>query len=354
MSFLLASDIAEIAKGAAALAGDFAGKTILITGGRGFLGRYFTETFAALNAGPLRKKPCRLLILDNLITAGEAGVALKLPSHAKFVRHDVAKPYALTGPVHFILHAAGIASPYYYRAYPLETLEAAISGTKNMLELAKRHGARVLFFSSSEIYGDPDPKHVPTPESYRGSVACQGPRACYDESKRLGETLCWIYHTKFGVSVCSVRPFNVYGPGMQESDYRVLPNFASRIKAGEPVNLYGTGRQTRTFCYVTDAIGGFLKVLARGVPGEVYNIGNPEPEVSMHDLAKRVEAALKRPVKQRLVEYPDSYPADEPTRRCPDITKARLQLGYTPQVPLDEGLKRFFSWALKTYTGKAG
>ncbi len=348
--FLLKSDVAEACRHLGEMARNFSGKRILMTGGRGFLGRYFTEVFAHLNAHVL-KRPCELIILDNLITAGKAGAkSFKLP-HVRLVKHNVIKPYRMRGKVDYILHAAGIASPYYYRLYPLETMEVAIQGTKNMLELAKEQGARVIFFSSSEIYGDPDPKHVPTPESYRGNVSCHGPRACYDESKRLGETLCGIYHVKFGTHVSMVRPFNVYGPGMQENDYRVLPNFASRIKAGKPLMVYGTGNQTRTFCYISDAINGFLRVLAHGAPGEAYNIGNPEPEISMAELVKRAEAALGRRIKHNLVEYPDSYPADEPNRRCPDITKARLHLGYQPKVKLEEGLKRFFGWTDKAYTG---
>ncbi len=150
-----------------------------------------------------------------------------------------------------------------------------------------------------------------------------------------------------------VRPFNVYGPGMQEADYRVLPNFASRIKSDLPLHIYGTGRQTRTFCYVTDAIAGFIKVLVRGTAGEAYNIGNPTPELSMLELVKRTEGVLGRPVKRAIIEYPDSYPADEPNRRCPDITKARLQLKYEPRVGIDEGLKRFYDWALAAYKGSA-
>lgn len=350
MNFVLPSDVAEIAAGLAGEAKRFSGATILMTGGRGFLGRYFLEVFAHLNAKVLAK-PCKLIILDNLITAGEAAKQkLKVP-HVRFIKHDVIEPYDHKGKLDFIIHAAGIASPYYYRAYPLETLEVAISGTKNMLELADKKKARMLFFSSSEIYGDPDPKHVPTPESYRGNVASLGPRACYDESKRLGETLVYVFHHKFGTQASIVRPFNVYGPGMQEADYRVLPNFASRIKGGRPLKLYGSGRQTRTFCYVVDAIVGFLKVLARGQAGEAYNIGNPRPEVSMLDLVRRSEVALGKKIKHQVVEYPDSYPADEPNRRCPDIAKARLQLGFEPQVGLDEGLRRFYRWADAVYTG---
>ena len=154
-----------------------------------------------------------------------------------------------------------------------------------------------------------------------------------------------MYH--FGIG-----PFNVFGPGMRETDYRVLPNFASRIKAGLPLNVYGSGDQTRTFCYITDAMVGFLLVVLKGVPGEAYNIGNPKPEISMIDLVKEIERVASSKVEYNIVEYPDSYPADEPNRRCPDIRKARLQLDYDPAVELDEGLKRFLDWADAVYTGE--
>lgn len=351
MSFILASDIAEIVENLGATAEAFAGKTVVLTGGRGFLGRYLSEVFAHLNWSVL-EKPCELIAVDNLITAGKLGAASSEAKGVKFIQHDIIQPLKIDGPVHYIMHAAGIASPYYYRAYPLETLDVAVAGTRNMLEVARLHNARLLFFSSSEIYGDPDPKQIPTPESYNGNVSCLGARACYDESKRLGETLCRIYHTKFGTATNMVRPFNVYGPGMQEADYRVLPNFASHIKANRPLRIYGSGKQTRTFCYITDAIVGFLKVLVHGVPGEPYNIGNPKPEISMLELAKEIEAVLGRKVAVDTVQYPDSYPADEPNRRCPDITKAILQLEFHPHVSLREGLRRFFTWTNQTYTGE--
>jgi UDP-glucuronate decarboxylase len=221
-----------------------------------------------------------------------------------------------------------------------------------MLELAQRSNARFSFFSSSEIYGNPEAKYVPTQESYRGNVSCQGPRACYDESKRVGETLCYIYNTQNGTKTNTIRPFNVYGPGMQENDYRVLPNFASRIKSGEPLQIYGGGTQTRTFCYITDALVGFLSVILNGVPGEAYNIGNPKPEVSMLDLVKKLQLIASDKIEYSLVEYPDSYPADEPMRRCPDIRKANLQLGFKPTTSLDDGLTRFLSWSNKVYVGE--
>jgi UDP-glucuronate decarboxylase len=348
---LLKSDISEIVDRIRPAAADLAGKTILLTGARGFLGRYFMEVFAELNASVL-ETPVKLVALDNLITAGDAGKVIPDMPNVEYVEHDVIQPFEMKGDVDYIIHAAGIASPFYYRAYPLETLEVAITGTRRMLELAEEKNARITFFSSSEIYGDPDPKHVPMAESYRGNVSCQGPRACYDESKRVGETLCYIFHTHYGTKTNTIRPFNVYGPGMQETDYRVLPNFASRIKGDDPLHVYGSGTQTRTFCYITDAMVGFLLVILKGIPGEAYNIGNPEPEISMLDLIGVLEEVLEKPLPKNVIEYPDSYPADEPMRRSPDITKAKRQLKFEPAVDLPEGLARFLSWTDQTYVGK--
>jgi UDP-glucuronate decarboxylase len=349
--FLLDTDIDEIVDRLAPVSRDFAGKTILLTGARGFLGRYFMEIFARLNKRVL-DQPVRLIGLDNLLTAGKSGAEIPEYPGIEFINHDVIQPFSWDGPLDYVIHAAGIASPYYYRAYPLETLEVAITGTRRMLELAEAKAARFTFFSSSEIYGNPDPKHVPMAESYRGNVSCQGPRACYDESKRVGETLCYIFHTKDGTHTNTIRPFNVFGPGMQETDYRVLPNFASRLKAGQPLNVYGSGNQTRTFCYITDAMVGFLQVVLKGVAGEAYNIGNPKPEISMVELVERIEKVLGQPVDHNVIEYPDSYPADEPSRRAPDIRKARLQLEFEPDVELDEGLGRFFDWTDGVYVGE--
>ena len=348
--FFLSSDIEEIVDRLGETAKQLAGKRVMLAGGRGFLGRYFTQIFAGLNEHVL-PEPVEVVVLDNLISSGKQGMEIPDIPHVRFVHHDVSQPYEHDGPFHYVIHAASIASPFYYRAYPLETLEVGISGTKNLLEVATRDQARFTFFSSSEIYGDPDPKYVPTQESYRGNVACQGPRACYDEGKRVGETLCYIFHNVNGTKTNIIRPFNVYGPGMQETDYRVLPNFASRIKAGEALNIYGTGTQTRTFCYINDAMVGFLLVILKGVPGETYNIGSLKPETSMIDLVKRIEKVLGTSLIHNLIDHPDTYPADEPNRRCPDIRKAHLHLGYQPEVDLDEGLRRFFSWTDQVYQG---
>lgn len=347
---LLTSDIDEIIDNMpATMWQEFSGKRVLLTGGRGFLGRYFTDVFVRLNARllePARERPVELVVLDNLIASGEAGAAPLCEKHVAFIKHDIIEPFTPERPIHFILHAAGIASPFWYRKFPIETYRVATIGTHNVLELARRHvGCRVAFFSSSEIYGDPDPKHVPTNESYRGYVSSLGPRACYDESKRMGEMMVRVHHEQHGVHGMIIRPFNFYGPGMQSTDYRVLPNFAARWVEGAPLHVYGDGKQTRTFCYVTDGIRGCLRALLNGTPGEPYNIGNPSPEIGMADLARKVGDVTGAQLAFDTVEHPDTYPADEPQRRCPDITKARVQLGYEPLVSLDDGLRRFFGWA---------
>lgn len=348
MNFLLDSDIDEIVNELGDTTGAFSGKTVLITGGRGFLGRYFVATFAAMNASSL-ESPVNLIVLDNLITAGAAGESAPEIDHVEFIDHDVTKVFEPDREIDYIINAAGIASPFYYRKFPLETLDVAVTGTRNMLDVARTHGAKILYFSSSEIYGDPDAAHVPTTESYNGNVSSLGARAVYDESKRLGETLAKVYHDEFGVKSRIVRPFNVYGPGMQKTDYRVLPNFVGRALDSKALKVYGHGNQTRTFCYATDAIRGFLLVLLDGIHGEPYNIGNPEPEIAMVDLAERVTRSVGSSTPVDIVEYPDSYPASEPQRRCPDISKAQLQLGYRPLVGLDEGIERFVGWARAAY-----
>lgn len=349
-AFFLESDIVEICSRLEKISENFSGKTILLTGGRGFLGRYFTEVFKKLNKNYLNRN-AKIIVLDNLITAGKSGNQLSNDSHIEFIQHDVTEPFQWNEPIEYIIHAAGIASPHYYQKYPLQTLDVAITGTKNMLRLANQHNARFTFFSSSEVYGDPDSNHMPTSENYRGNVSTQGPRACYDEGKRVGETLCYIFNKYFGVTTTIVRPFNFFGPGMQETDYRVLPNFASKIKAGKSLSCYGNGNQTRTFCYITDAMTGLFQVILKGLSAETYNIGNPYPEISILELINRISQVLDKKIPYDIINYPDNYPANEPIRRCPDISKAGLQIGYKPEVDLNEGLRRFFSWTDNNYTG---
>jgi len=327
------------------------GKTVVISGGAGFLGSYFIGTLQFLNQHVL-KTPCNVISIDNYITGSKGGFIGEISDpHIKTMEGDITKSLSVDGPADFIVHAAGLASPVYYRKFPIETMESAIMGAKNLLELARAKQAKsFLFFSSSEIYGDPDPNFIPTPETYRGNVSCTGPRACYDESKRLTETLCMTYHQLYGVPVKIVRPFNVYGPGMKSNDYRVVPTFMARGLAGETLPVHDKGNQTRTFCYISDAMAGFFKVLLSAPGGEVYNVGRDAEEINMMTLANMVSDLFPQRIRAQLVKYPEVYPADEPQRRYPDLTKIRRELGYNPRIDLSEGLTRTLAWFRDTFS----
>jgi len=353
MEMVLEEDIKEIFKIMESSIKKMHGKTVLITGAAGFLGRYFMSllTYSNRLSG---EKPITIIALDNYITSGKpsGNNILRSDENVEWIVGDASIGSQLPNKFDYIIHTAGIASPEHYRANPLLTIDVTINVTKSLLERAKTDNSRMLFFSSSEIYGDPFPEFVPTNEDYRGNVSTRGPRACYDESKRLGETLCWIYQTYFNVHVCVARPFNVYGPGMMPKDYRVLPNFATQIAKEESLKIYGSGNQTRTFCYISDAIIGFMKILLDSKNPDVFNVGNPTPEVSMIELTQIIKKVINEDFKVELIDYPSTYPADEPNRRCPDITRISENLGFQPKVNIEEGLARFFRWTKDNYTSE--
>ena len=335
-----------------------AGSSLLITGGAGFLGYYLVLSalhFNRRNEG--RIEPIDVTVWDSFIRGTPKWLtALEGSPHLTIRRYDLIDPLPTDMPdFEWIIHAAGIASPPYYRKFPLKTIDANINGLRNLLDRCVAQAERdkpvkgFLFYSSSEIYGDPSPDAIPTPEYYRGLVSCTGPRACYDESKRFGETLCVIYAEKYGVPTRQARPFNNYGPGLKITDKRVIPDFAREIFAGRDLVMFSDGTPTRTFCYSADSISGYYKVLVKGGDGEPYNIGTEGPEISMTDLANRLIAAggelfgyQGSLVHEKAPEA--AYLVDNPSRRCPDIRKARSQLGYNPQISIDEGLKRSLIW----------
>lgn len=328
----------------------FRGKRVLVTGAAGFLGFGFLHFLSYLDRKFSGQGGVSVVAADNYIRGCPRWLVelVNVHPHVKLVKQDITKPWQhnAEGPFDFIIHAASIASPKVYRAYPLETVETNVSGLRHMLDLARSHGSEsILYFSSSEIYGDPPAHEIPTGEGYRGNVACIGPRACYDESKRLGETLCYLYARQYEVPAKIVRPFNNYGPGLRLADGRVLPDFCRDVLADRDIVLRSDGSPTRTFCYVSDALTGYLLVLLSGYHAEPFNIGSEAPEVSMRDLAQTL---LKTAGSHRQVIHKPSdeadYLTDNPNRRCPNLEKARTLLGYKPSVDLKFGLNRLLEW----------
>lgn len=334
-----------------------AGKSLLITGGAGFLGYYLVHAALHFNATAGRAQPIRVTVWDSFIRGSPSWLAkLAGTPHLQVEQRDLIQPLPQPMPeFQWIIHAAGIASPPFYRKHPLKTIDANINGLRNLLDhcVAQADKGRpvegFLFYSSSEIYGDPSPDCIPTPEHYRGLVSCTGPRACYDESKRFGETLCVVFAQQHGVPTKMARPFNNYGPGLKISDKRVISDFAREVIAGRDIVMYSDGKPTRTFCYSADSITGYYKVLVKGRVGEPYNIGTEKPEISMAELANKLIRTGRDlfGYEGKLVRKPNpeaDYLVDNPNRRCPNIDKAREHLGYEPGIDIDEGLRRSLIW----------
>lgn len=354
---LLSEDLESICKDLDAELPRLAGKRLLITGGGGFLGYYLVQAALHWNRTRGSRGIIDVTVWDNYLRGVPAWLeALRSDKNLHLVRFDMTKPLPKDmGHFDWIIHAAGIASPIYYRQKPLECIDANIIGLRNLLDyaVAERDAGRelegILFYSSSEIYGDPTADAIPTPETYRGLVSCTGPRACYDESKRFGETICVTYARQFGIHVKQARPFNNYGPGLKITDGRVLPDFARNALNGQDLVMLSDGSPTRTFCYATDAITGYYKVLVRGQDGEGYNVGIERPEISMAQLANLVAETSRELFGYRgkvvLGKAQEAdYLVDNPNRRCPDITKARTQLAFNPRVLPPEGVYRSLVW----------
>ncbi|MGY2078772.1 NAD-dependent epimerase/dehydratase family protein [Modestobacter sp. SYSU DS0657] len=353
---VVVQDLDHICAGLSEEFAQMSGHRLLIVGGAGFLGHYLVQAAVHWNATS-GAEPIDILVYDNY----SRGVPDWL-SRLEGTPNLTLQVFDITGPlpedlghVDYVVHAASIASPTYYRMHPIETMDANVNGLRSLLEYAleqKRAGTPLrgfLFYSTSEIYGDPTPENIPTPETYRGNVSCTGPRACYDESKRYGETLCVNFAQQHGLPVTVARPFNNYGPGLKISDGRVISDFARDILADRDIVMLSPGTPTRTFCYVADAVIGYYKILVRGRPGEAYNIGTETPEISIAELADRMVAQARTQfgysgsVVRGTSEDAD-YLVDNPNRRCPVITKAREELDYEPGIALDEGLRRALVW----------
>jgi Nucleoside-diphosphate-sugar epimerases len=326
------------------------GAHVVVTGAGGFLGYYLTHYFARYR----ETLGIRGLVLVDPAAATEGHWLRGLVGDAVTLVTDAVEAVSLAehvpaGDRLYVVHAASIASPTFYRQFPIKTIDANIWGLRHLLDQCSQFDlAGFLFFSSSEIYGDPEPSAIPTNEEYRGNVSCTGPRACYDESKRFGETISWVYASEHGMPITVARPFNNYGPGMSPRDRRLPADLASRVLAGEDIEIYSSGTPTRTFCYVTDAVVGYLACLTHGTY-DYFNIGNDTPELSVREFAEIFRAAASEVLGYRgavvsgEVDDPE-YLTHNPQRRCPDLSKAREHLGYRAVVDVETGVRRYLEF----------
>jgi len=302
---------------------------IVVSGAAGFIGSHLVERLLA--------DKHTVIGLDNLITGSTRNLS-HLDGHPgfRFVHYDVTERFESDAPVDAVLHLASLASPKDYLAHPIETLEVGSAGTRNMLELARKHGARFLLASTSECYGDP--LVHPQAETYWGNVNPVGVRSCYDESKRYAEAITMAYHRVHGVRTNIVRIFNTYGPRMQLDDGRVVPAFIDQALHRTPLTVYGDGSQTRSFCYVSDLVEGLCRLMFSDERFPV-NLGNPA-EMTILEFAQAVQkvAGSNLPIRH------EPLPEDDPKRRRPDITKAKWILGWEPRVPLEEGLRKTWEY----------
>ena len=304
---------------------------VLVTGGAGFIGTNLVRRL--LSEGHY------VICVDNLITGKKENIEDLLDKeNFVFFEQDINEP-ADYGDVDWIFHLASIGSVYHYLNHPVETLKTGGIGTINMLEYAKEKNARILFSSTSEVYGDPEVH--PQNEDYRGNVSPIGPRSCYDESKRYAEALMMAYHRKYNVDTRIARIFNTYGPYMDPDDRRVLPNFISQGLKGEPMTIYGDGSQTRSYCYVDDTVDGLMRLMETDYHLPV-NIGSPE-EYTILETAEIVCEVMG--IEKNFVFMP--LPEDDPMRRRPDITRAKEILGWEPGVKFSDGLKETIKWFQK-------
>jgi UDP-glucuronate decarboxylase len=316
---LIDNEIKEISNSLKAGGTNFEGQRILVTGGAGFLGSWVCDVLVHQKA--------EVTTIDNLSSGRAENIEHLIGEYLTYIEHDISTPISFDEQFDLVIHMASRASPFEFSKYPIQILKANTLGIWIALGIAKKHNCRFFYTSTSEVYGNPDPKFVPTPETYFGNVNPVGPRGCYDEAKRAGEAFVTAYHTQHNLDTRMVRIFNTYGPRMRSKDIygRVVPRFIDQALHDEPITIFGDGSQTRSFTYVTDQIEGMLKLASKeGLENLVVNIGNnkdSDSEITFHPL-----------------------PEDDPLRRCPDITRAKELLNWAPKVGLQKGLGRFIKY----------
>ena len=304
---------------------------VLVTGSKGFLGRTLIQFFDHLN--------------KNKFASNEKVEVIAID----YTDHDICEPLDKLipeGELDYIINCAGIASPKKYLKFPLKTLDVSYIGTKNIFDIGMlRNTKSIIMFSSSEVYGTPTPDKIPTTEDYIGTVTTFGNRSCYDIGKNVLETLSYVYHDCYKAPVNVLRPFNVYGPLMDINDGRIIPNICKSMIEQKDFSVYGNGEQTRTYCYVADAMVYILHVLLGDTHGEIYNIGSDDEELSALQIAKKsyeiINPENSKPV---LMPYPDEYPNQEPRRRCPNIDKVKKASDYSPKYSFQKGFTSCYQY----------
>ncbi|MBU5687853.1 MAG: NAD-dependent epimerase/dehydratase family protein [Candidatus Aenigmarchaeota archaeon] len=336
-------EIDEITKEIEKYADKIEDKTFLITGGAGFIGSWFCDTILSLNG--------KVICVDNFISGSKKNIEhLQRNKRFKLIKKDFCT-LKFNKKVDYVIHMASIASPPLYQLHPLQTLDIGYIGTKNALSIAVKNKANFLFTSTSEVYGNPPDDQVPTKEDYYGYVNSFGERSMYDESKRVSEAMIYSFIKKYpSIKFRIARIFNTYGPRLDQdaSQYgRVLIKFVQQALFNQPITVYGDGKQTRSFCYITDQIIGLSKLLLEDdLPFNIFNIGN-DKETSILELARLVKELTKSKSEIILNAKPNYDIKDDPRRRCPDISRARKYLGFNPKINLNEGLKRVIEWYKK-------
>jgi UDP-glucuronate decarboxylase len=322
-------------------------KNILISGCSGFIGNYLLNTLLSDE------------VKNNFKIYGLDIVKPKIfyfnnKNNLYFYKKNLfkLKSFRLNKKIDLVIHLAGIPSPSFYKLKPVETFYLNSEVCKIFLEFAKKKKCKFVYFSSSEIYGRPDSKNIPTKESFEGKVSSISDRSCYDESKRAGETYTYIYKNLYKIKCNIIRPFNFYGNGMKQNDKRVIPQFFSTALKKKKISPFANGRQTRSYCHIIDAIPQIINVCLFGKKF-VYNIGNPLEEINALKLAKKVKKIINdKSIIIKNIKYPKSYPSDEPMRRCPNINNLRKEFNFKPSINLDLGLKLFYCYAKEFFVKK--